>query len=236
MQPEHSSSERRRAALALGLLVPAPAIGTLAAFVAFPGGSGQVIYGLCKLWIALLPLIWLLRVDRRPLSLSPLPRRRGAQALWAGLALGAVISAVVLLAYAAWGQSLVNPERLAEIEHEVGLTTPARYVAFATYIILVNSLLEEYVWRWFVFEKCSALAGPNRAVPLAGLFFTLHHALTFAVQMEPPLAVLASLGVFIGGCLWSLCYRVYGSIWPGYASHALVDLAALWIGWRILFG
>jgi membrane protease YdiL (CAAX protease family) len=235
MEAEHSPAERRRAALALWLLVPAPSLGTLSAFAAFPGPVGQAIYAACKLWIALLPLVWLRRVERRPASLSPLPRGRRARALAAGAGLGLLLSAILLGAYAALGAVLIDEERLREIEREVGLSSPARYVAFSAYIILVNSLIEEYVWRWFVHEKCAVLVGPTRAVLLSGLFFTLHHALAFAVQMEPPLAVLATLGVFTGGCLWAWCYRVYGSIWPGYLSHALVDLAVLWIGWRVLF-
>jgi membrane protease YdiL (CAAX protease family) len=235
MGREHSPEGRRRAALALWLLVPAPSLGTLAAFVWFPGPAGQAIYAACKLWIALLPLAWRLRVERRAPSLSPLPRGARVRGLAAGLGLGLALSALVLGAHAAFGPMLLDAQRLAEIEREVGLSTPARYVLFSAYIILVNSLLEEYVWRWFVLAQCTTLAGPARAVPLSALFFTLHHALAFAVQMEPPLAALSTLAVLTAGCLWSWCYRTYGSIWPAYTSHALVDLAALWIGWRILF-
>jgi membrane protease YdiL (CAAX protease family) len=233
---EHRSNPRRRAALALALLVPAPALGTLAAFVLWPGPLGQALYGLGKLWISVLPLVWLVKVERRRPSLSPLPRARLGRGLVAGLLLGTLMGGAILAVYAAFGEQLLDVERLAEVEREVGMTTPLRYLAFSAYIILVNSLLEEYVWRWFVFEQSEALVGSLGAVLLSGLCFTLHHALTFAVQMDTPLAALASFGVFTGGCLWSLCYRAFRSIWPGYLSHALVDLAALWIGWRVLFG
>lgn len=240
MQPEHRTDERRRAALALALFVPAPTLGTLAAFVAWPGPVGQALYALAKLWIALLPLVWRLRVDRRPLSLSPLARARLLPGLAAGLLLGTAMALVVFWAYVEVGPRLVDAERLREIEGEVGLTTLGRYLAFSAYIVFVNSLLEEYVWRWFVYEKCELLlgprAGPLSAVLLSAACFTLHHAVAFAVQMDPPLAALAALGVFLGGALWSACYRAFRSIWPGYLSHALVDLVALWIGMRILFG
>jgi membrane protease YdiL (CAAX protease family) len=239
MQPEHRTDERRRAALALGLLVPAPTLGTLAAFVAWPGPVGQALYALAKLWIALLPLVWRLRVDRRPLSLSPLLRARLLPGLAAGLLLGIAMAGVVFWAFVGLGPHLIDAERLRAIEHQVGLTTVERYLAFSAYIILVNSLLEEYVWRWFVYEKCELLLGPRGgplgAVLLSALCFTLHHAVAFGVQMDLPLAALAALGVFLGGALWSGCYRAFRSIWPGYLSHGLVDLAALWIGWRILF-
>ena len=240
MQPEHSPSDRRRAAWALALLVPAPTLGTLAAFVVWPGPAGQGLYALAKVWIALLPIVWRLGVDRRRVSLSPLERARLLPGLAAGLVLGALMGAAVIAVYVSFGRDLIDFERLRQIEHDVGLTTPERYLVFSAYIVLVNSLLEEYVWRWFVFEKSAAWLGARGgsagAVLLSGLGFTLHHALTFAVQMDTLPAVLASLGVFAGGCLWSLCYRAFRSIWPGYLSHALVDVVALYIGFRLLFG
>ena len=61
--PTGEHSPRRRAILALALLVPAPAIGSLAAFVFAPGtGFGQSLYLAAKVWIALLPVVWLLAV------------------------------------------------------------------------------------------------------------------------------------------------------------------------------
>jgi hypothetical protein len=136
----------------------------------------------------------------------------------------------------AFALALDELERLRAAEHEAGLTSPGRYLAFALYIVLVNSLLEEYVWRWFVYSRCEQLVGPAAGVVLSALCFTAHHVVVFAVQMDPLPAALASLGVFLAGLAWSVCYRVFRSIWPAYLSHALADVAGLWIGWRILYG
>ena len=43
-------------------------------------------------------------------------------------------------------------------------------------------------------------------------------------------------GIFIGGTVWSGLYLRYRSIWPGYASHAIVDVAVFGIGWWVIFG
>ena len=233
---EHSSKARRRAALALALLVPAPTLGALAAFVISPGTSGPSIYLAAKVWIGLLPLVWLLRVDREPVSHSPLDRGDRRRGLTIGLLLGLAMGAVILGAWEAFGRDLLDVERLRQVERDAGLTTGTRYIAFSLYIILVNSMLEEYVWRWFVYGKCEVLVGRRAGVVLSALFFTLHHAVTFSVQMDTLPAALASLGVFVAGLCWSGCYSTFRSIWPGYVSHALADVAGLWIGWRILFG
>ena len=53
----------------------------------------------------------------------------------------------------------------------------------------------------------------------------------------PPAAVAAgSAGVFAGGVAWSWLYVRYGSIWPGYLSHAIVDVAVFGAGAALLFG
>ncbi len=213
-----------------------PTIGALAAFVFFPGPIGSMIYFACKVWITALPIIWKLRVDRERVSLSPLEPGRRVSGIAVGLGLGLVLGAAILGFWELWGHRLVDPERLAAVEHDVGLTTPLRFVLFALYLILVNSAMEEYVWRWFAFIHCETLVGARGAVVLSGLFFTLHHTITFAVQFAPAAAALASLGVFVGGCTWSWCYRRYRSVWPGWISHAFADLAGLWIGWTLLFG
>jgi uncharacterized protein len=46
--------------------------------------------------------------------------------------------------------------------------------------------------------------------------------------------VLGSLGVFAGGAVWSHLYLRTRSIWPGYLSHALADVAVFAVGAQII--
>ena len=65
------------AILALAALVPAPSIGVWMGMWALPGSAGgEIIWVLSKIRVVALPLIWLLYVDRRKISLSP-PRQGG---------------------------------------------------------------------------------------------------------------------------------------------------------------
>jgi len=109
-------------------------------------------------------------------------------------------------------------------------------VALGLYLLLVNSLLEEYVWRWFVFRRCEDLLPGTAAVVASALCFTVHHVLALRLWFDWRVTALASTGVFIGGAVWSACYLRYRSIWPCYLSHAIVDAAVLSIGWTLLFG
>lgn len=219
--------------LALALLVPAPSIGVLAAMVLFPGTmTGQALFAASKVWLFAFPLVWLPMVDRKPFSLSPV--RKGG--LKAGLLTGVGISLLIILSYFMFGQGLIDRTLFAGKMHAMGLDTGPVYLGCAAYWILVNSVLEEYVWRWFVYTRCEALAKPAVAVVLSSLCFTLHHIVALQTYFALPLTAICSLGICAGGVVWSCMYQRYRSIWPGYLSHAIVDLAVFGIGAYLLFG
>jgi membrane protease YdiL (CAAX protease family) len=194
---------------------------------------GTALFVATKLWTLLLPVVWRWFVDRQPL-VWPRPSGRG---LRAGIVSGLLIAAVVWAAYlVADGLGVLDRGTVAERAARTGLARPAVYLLGALYWITLNSLLEEYVWRWFVFRKFEVLIGARPAVIAAALAFTAHHVVALAAQLPPVLTLVASAGVFTGGAVWSWLYERYQSIWPGYISHALVDVAVFAIGYQLIFG
>jgi membrane protease YdiL (CAAX protease family) len=146
------------------------------------------------------------------------------------------MGAFILGCYGVFGRAVVDTGSLQQIASQVGIGTPARYLGLALYLTLVNSLLEEYVWRWFVFRRSEELTSSLPAVVLSAFFFMIHHSIALAVQFGWGVTVLASLGVFLSGMIWSGCYLRYRSIWPGYLSHVLADSAIFLVGWWLIFG
>jgi hypothetical protein len=223
---------KKTSLVALLLLVPAPSIGVLAGMVIAPDQVwGKVVFFISKIWILLLPLIWLTCIDRQKLSLSkPI---YGGFGIAAGL--GILISLVIFVLYFTAGKYLIEPQMLKDMAARTALSNPAIYLAGAAYWILINSVLEEYVWRWFVFRQCNVLMSSRAAIAVSAVCFTLHHILAMQVYFSWLLVIIASLGIFIGGALWSWCYLKYKSIWPGYVSHAIVDIAIFAIGYHLIF-
>jgi membrane protease YdiL (CAAX protease family) len=224
---------RRRALLALVLLVPAPSLGALCGMVLFPDSLlGAALFAVSKVWLVVLPAVWTRRVEGRPFRWSP--ARRGGFGV--GALTGLVISAVILAAYLGLADVLIDRPHLVERLTVVGLSVPARYIGAAAYWILVNAVLEEYVWRWFCVQQCERLFAPRVAIVCSALFFTIHHVVAMSVYMGWAPVVLCSAGIFVGGAIWSAMYVRYRSIWPAYLSHAIVDLCVFSIGAWMLFG
>jgi membrane protease YdiL (CAAX protease family) len=63
-----------------------------------------------------------------------------------------------------------------------------------------------------------------------------HHFLALASFCDLKTTVIACLGIFAGGVIWSAIYERYRSVWVPWVSHAIVGVAVFGIGWVVLFG
>ncbi len=216
---------------ALLLFVPAPSVGVLLALHMGQGTRGAVLWALAKIWLFFGPLFWLLWVERTRLSLSPV--RQGGLLLGAVLGVGMMV--IIWSAYFFFARGNVDTVNFHAKLAAVGLTSVAYYLAVSTYWTLINSLLEEYVFRFFIFRQSEQIWSRHTAVLMTALFFTIHHTLALAAYVPLWQNALASAGVFIASIVWSWLYARYRSIWPGYICHIFADIAVFSIGWDILF-
>jgi uncharacterized protein len=233
---QSSPVRNRNALLALLLVVPVASFGvTISLFIA-PGPVGQLVFSACKLWMLVLPGVWFLwrdrEVRRNPYKFSRPKHRESLM----GLTLGILMFAAIIGAYWQFGRQWIDVAEVREKAQQVGVGSFAIYLAGAVYFTLINSLIEEYVWRWFVGHQCQILVPGKAAIFLSALLFTLHHIIVLVAYTDGRTVALGSLGVFIAGSVWSWCYLRYRSIWPSYLSHVLADLALAIVAGQILFG
>ena len=116
-----------------------------------------------------------------------------------------------------------------------GMENPLKFWVFAAWLCVINSLLEEVVFRWYVDTRLKSI-GISTAVllPISASIFTAHHIIVLSAYFSWPLVVLGSVGVFCGGLIWSLLRLTFTTVLPGWISHALVDVSVVLIGWSIL--
>ena len=227
-----SATNRRRALLALLLLAPVPSFGVIMAMIVAPGPVGKTIFTIAKLWLLVFPAAWYLLVEKGRPSWSP-PRLGG---LAIGAASGAVLAALIVLGAWLFGIQNMDLAPLRAEVREMGLNTILPYLAGAAGWTFINSLMEEYVYRWFIFRQCETLMKGSAAVIASAAVFTAHHVIAVSQYLNPLLTILASAGVFAGSLVWSYLYLRYRSIWPCWISHVFADIAVFGIGWWLLFG
>jgi membrane protease YdiL (CAAX protease family) len=227
-----SATNRRRALIALLLVAPVPSLGVLMAMVVAPGPVGKALFTTAKIWLLVFPAAWYLLVEKGKLSWSP-PHRGG---LAIGAASGAVVAGIIVAGAWLFGVQSMDLAPLRTEVQEMGLNTALPYLAGAAGWTFVNSLMEEYVYRWFIFRQCEALMKGTAAAIVSAAIFTAHHVIAVSQYLDPLLTLFASAGVFAGGLAWSWLYLRYRSIWPCWISHVLADIAVFGLGWWLLFG
>jgi membrane protease YdiL (CAAX protease family) len=213
-------------------MAPVPSMGAAAAMIFFPGPVGQALFMAAKIWLLVFPAFWYVVVERGRPSWSPV--QKGG--LGVGLLTGLVAGAAIVLGARLFGVFDMDMSSLAGEADEMGLGTPRAYLLGALGWTFANSLMEEYVYRWFIFSECERLMPRTLAVLASAAVFTAHHVVALSTFLPVHLNALASLGVFLGGLTWAVLYSRYRSIWPGWLSHIIADAAVFAVGWVMLFG
>ncbi len=227
------STSKKKALLALVLVAPAPSLGVLIGLHATNQTLAVASWAFFKVWLLGMPLLWHRWVDREPWSLSPAKKGGFGVSLGVGLAIGAIIFA----AYGLLGPYLIDPATVQEQAAKRSLDQWSAYLGLGLYIILLNSVLEEFVFRWFLFRKCEQVGGQVFAVAGSAIIFMTHHVFPLiAYFQDAPTVILCTLGTGVGGAVWSWMYLKYRSVWVPYVSHAIVDVAMLAVGALIIFG
>jgi membrane protease YdiL (CAAX protease family) len=223
---------KKHAFISLLLLIPAPSVGVLFGMILFPDSSiGRGVFIFSKIWMIALPALWFFLME------GGLPRleKTAAGGYRMGWVSGVVISAFIVGAALLLSRQMIDGGFFKEMMAKVGLDRKNVYIGAALYWVCVNSVLEEYVWRWFVVRQFETLLTRFAGIFAAALGFTLHHFLAMQVYFSPLVAAICSFFIFIGGVWWSWMYVRYKTIWPGWLSHALVDVAVFGTGYYLIF-
>jgi uncharacterized protein len=212
-----------------------PAASTSAA----PNPLVLAAYSLGKIVQFAFPLAWLWGIERRRLIFTA-PNRKG---MALGIAFGLLVGAGTFVLYGflrhRMGLLSGTAERLHVKIQEFGIGTPTAYIAFAIFLSVAHSFLEEYYWRWFVFGSLRERLPLATAISLASVAFMAHHVVILGVYFPGrfwSLAMPLSVGVGVGGAVWAWLYERSGSIYACWLSHLLVDAAIMAVGYSLAFG
>jgi uncharacterized protein len=230
-------SVKHRSIVALLLMVPATSIGALMTTWVAPGTVGQIIALLSGLWMVILPSLWCRWGDRTLGTIvKPLPINRPQRSTWiAGIALGLVMFGLILGSYWGVGRHWLNVADIRSRIQAMGMNVPLMVFGFGTFQTLVNSYIEEYVWRWFVGHHCRVLWPQRLAIVISAGFFTIHHVILIVAYCDNLwLVLVGSVAVFAAGVVWGIYRQMYRSLWPSYLSHLAADLALQIASWHIL--
>lgn len=102
------------------------------------------------------------------------------------------------------------------------------------YTIFVNSFIEEYFFRGFIFQKLLKQGQNKSAYIISSAAFAIYHVSIFEAWFSVWLMLVMLLGLFVGGLLFAYFVKKTGSILASWLIHVSADLALVLFGFLVL--
>lgn len=197
----------------------------------------QLAYGIGKVLQFGFPVVWVLIWYRQKLKWSG---DQNSKQIWLGVGFGLVVAAAMFAIYFLLIQPTEVAAGLTEMVKEkvggLGVDSIWKYAGLGCFYALCHSFLEEYYWRWFVFDYLKKFTSSLWANILSSLGFMAHHVilLAFFFGWASPLTYLFSLCIAVGGMFWAWQYDRTGRLRAPWISHMIVDAGIFGLGYFLI--
>ena len=189
---------------------------------------------------AVFPAVYILQTGENVLKLSVCnlkqektkPRRTNRSA-----ALGFLVFAVLIGAYILVRPYIDTDRVLVEFQEKYKINK-SNLLYYSIYLVFINSFLEEFFFRGFLFLNIKRLGFRKTAYVFSSLLFALYHIANFQNWFSLPLFILALVGLFAGGCLFNYLDDEQETFLNSWFVHICADLAIVLIGFYVfgIFG
>lgn len=110
----------------------------------------------------------------------------------------------------------------------------SNFIFVALYISFINSLLEEFFFRGFVFTNLKRSANRTFAYLFSSLLFSLYHTAMMIGWFSLPLFLLILVGLAVGGAIFNFLNEKYNTVFVSWIVHMFTNFAINTIGFILL--
>ncbi|WP_162287809.1 CPBP family intramembrane glutamic endopeptidase [Indiicoccus explosivorum] len=182
----------------------------------------------------LLPLFYVWKIKQGRLSEILALKNAGWRGLIPAFLFGFAAFSAVLAAFFILQESIDLAAIAYEMETKLGIT-PQVFVFVAFYVTFLNSLLEEFFFRGFLFLELHRLGYRTTAYVFSSLLFGLYHIAIFQSWFSLPVTLLALAGLIGVGFLFDWLVSRSDSFISSWIVHIFADIAIVLIGFH-MFG
>ena len=141
---------------------------------------------------------------------------------------------IIVIAYLILKEHIDLENIIVELENNVNVTKNT-FIFIAIYITFINSLIEEFFFRGFIFMNLYENTNKIIASAFSALLFSLYHIAMFKTWFNPAIMIIAILGLFLTGTIFNwLSIKSKNFINP-WIVHMFGDAAIMAIGFK-MFG
>lgn len=152
--------------------------------------------------------------------------------LYLGVGLGLFSFMVIIAAYAIL-KDAIDLKSIANELQTKSKVNPRNFLFVAFYITFINSFLEEFFFRGFIFLNLYKLGFKKGAYIFSSILFSLYHIGIFKNWFNPLLIILAVSGLISVGFIFNYIDTKSKSFINSWIVHILADAAIMLIGLRM---
>lgn len=191
--------------------------------------------GIKIILFSVFPIIYFIKTGENVLKDSLLNIRKNKvnkQRMKLSLFLGISVFFVIIGAYVFLQKYIDNNQLIIEFEEKYKINRH-NIIYYSLYITFINSLLEEFFFRGFLFLNMKRLGYRKIAYVFSSLIFAIYHIANFQNWFLIGVFILAISGLFIGGCLFNYLDEEQDTFLNSWFVHICADLGIILIGLRI---
>ena len=137
---------------------------------------------------------------------------------------------VIIIAAAFALKSFIDIEAISsDFANRMKLSGQGMVLA-GVYTILVNSLIEEFFFRGFIFQELLKRGWKKPAYIISSAAFAMYHVSVFEAWFGAGLMMVLLLGLFAGGLIFAYFVKKTESILASWFIHISADLALVVFG------
>lgn len=145
------------------------------------------------------------------------------------LILGLGVYLIIIVAYFIL-RSFINLVNIQNILSENLNVSKKNFIYVALYISFINSLLEEFFFRGFVFLNLNETITRYKAYLISGFAFSIYHVAILSNWFDPILFIVALTGLFIGGIIFNWLDEKNKNLYNSWLVHMFANFAINTIG------
>ncbi len=192
---------------------------------------GYAVKSLIKIGMFLLIPVLVGRMDRQ-MDLRALFRFQ-KKGFFTALMLGIGIYALIVGGYFLFSLIIDFSPIVGALSENAGVGK-GNFALVALYISFVNSLLEEFFFRGFVFLNLKKLGSRGCAYGISALAFAAYHVSMMIGWFPFWVFGLVMLGLVIGGVIFNFLDEKQGTIYSSWLTHMFANFAINTIGFLLM--
>lgn len=146
-----------------------------------------------------------------------------------GAILGVLIFVALIVTYIIMKHYIDSDQLVLEFQEKYKINK-SNIVYYSFYFVFINSFLEEFFFRGFLFLNIKRLGLRKTAYVFSSLLFAVYHIANFQNWFSLPVFILALVGLFVGACIFNYLGDKQETFLNSWFVHICADLAIVLVG------